>query len=70
MNDVVTVFSTEDLELKYFFNNRQIGYGVDPNDSSLNICDNQTTFCITSRSDLDQLRTEVNNEEIRRIRFP
>jgi competence protein ComGC len=61
MNDTVTVLATENLELKYFFNNKQIGYGVDPNDNSLTICDNITTFCITSRSDLEQLATEVNN---------
>ena len=61
MNDTITVFSTSNLELKYYFNNQQIGYGVDPNDNSLDICDNVTTFCITSRSDLEQLATQVNN---------
>lgn len=61
MDDTITVFSTSNLELKYYFNNQQIGYGVDPSDNSLNICDNITTFCITSRSDLEQLATQVNN---------
>ena len=61
MYDTITVLATSDLQLKYFFNNKQIGFGVDPNDNSLTICDNNTTFCISSRSDLEQLATQVNN---------
>jgi len=59
--DTITVQATSDLELKYYFKNKQIGFGVDPNDNSLEICDNITTFCISSRSDLEQLATQVNN---------
>ena len=59
--DTITVQATSDLELKYYFKNKQIGFGVDPNDNSLTICDNNTTFCISSRSDLEQLATQVNN---------
>ncbi len=54
-SDQILVTVQSDMTLTYTFKGKQIG------ETKSYICDNETTFCISSRSDLENLATEVNN---------
>lgn len=55
LTDQILVTVENDKTLTYTFNGKQIG------ETKSYLCDNETTFCIASRSDLEKLATEVNN---------
>lgn len=54
-SDQISIVVESDKSLTYYFDGNQIG------ETKSYLCDNETTFCIASRSDLEKLATEVNN---------